>query len=84
MHLSATSRGVDRMAISRGISKTRRKALAKWFPAIGAAAEDARTAAKLETWEILTDVEQVSNLFASFEDARQGKIVSMDQAFGDL
>jgi hypothetical protein len=43
-----------------------------------------RTAARLETLEILLDVEQVTDLLSSLDDLRQGNIVSMNSAFGDL
>ena len=72
------------MAISRRMSRAKRKALAQWFPTIAEIAADERHAAKLETLEIMTDVEQVSTLFASMEDMRQGRIVGLKDAFGDL
>ena len=72
------------MAVSKGMSNSKRKALAKWFPTIAEVANNARTAAQLETVEIMMDIEQVSDLFASFEDLRQGRVVSLKNAFGDL
>lgn len=72
------------MAISKGLSQAKKKALARWFPTLAAVADDGRTAARLETLEILMDIEQVSELFASLADTRQGQIVTMNHAFGDL
>lgn len=68
------------MAVSKGIGKSRKKALARWFPSISEAA----TASHVETLEILTDLDQVTAMFSSFEDVRQGRIVNMKSAFGDL
>lgn len=72
------------MAESKGMSKTARKALSRWLPELAGAATDALGASRIETFEILTDVEQVTELFASFEDVRKGRIVTMSDAFGDL
>jgi hypothetical protein len=76
------------MGVSKGIAESRRKALGKWFPVAAEVARnlvnDARTASRLETIEVLTDLDQVTTLFASLEDWRSGQIVSMDTAFGDL
>jgi hypothetical protein len=72
------------MANSKGMSKSKRKALGRLFPSIAAAAEGTRTAARLETLEILMDIDQVTDLLASFDDFRQGRIVNMSKAFGDL
>lgn len=76
------------MGVAKGIATTQKKAISRWFPAIAGVADslvkDSRTAARLETVEILTDVEQVSSLFASMEDWRLGQIVGLDSAFGDL
>jgi hypothetical protein len=72
------------MAVSKGVSKAKNKALARWFPTIADLAADERNAAKLETLEILMDIEQVADLFASFEEARKGQVVNMNAAFGDL
>lgn len=43
-----------------------------------------RTVARLETLEILLNVEQVTDFLSSLDDLRQGNIVSMNSAFGDL
>lgn len=72
------------MGLFNGNSNAERKATARWFPSIAAAATEAIGSARLETLEILTDVEQVSLLFASLEEARKGHIVTMSDAFGDL
>ncbi|MCE3234873.1 MAG: hypothetical protein K0Q50_1053 [Vampirovibrio sp.] len=72
------------MSESKGISRSRRKALSSWLPGVAEAATEALGASRLETLEILTDVEQVSDLFASLDDMRKGRIVSMSDAFGDL
>lgn len=40
--------------------------------------------ASAETIEILTDVEQVTDLLCSLDEARKGHVVSFMQAFGDL
>lgn len=42
------------------------------------------SSASAETLEILTDVEQVSDLLCSLDEARKGQVVSFSQAFGDL
>lgn len=84
MHLSVITGDIHAMAESRGMSKTGRKALSRWLPGIASAATDALGASRIETFEILTDVEQVTELFASFEDVRKGRIVNMSDAFGDL
>lgn len=76
------------MGVSREFSSVKRKKLAKWFPVIAETAKaiisDSRSAARLETAEILLDIEQVTTLFSSLEDWRSGQIMSMDTAFGDL
>jgi hypothetical protein len=76
------------MALSKSASKSKRKTLAKVFPVIGdlleRAVSDSRVAAKLETVELLMDVEQATYLLASLDDFRQGHIVHADTAFGDL
>lgn len=76
------------MGVSKGIAKSKQKALAKWFPVIAEAAQnlvnDDRTASRLETVEILADLDQVTTLFSSLDDWRSGQIVSIDTAFGDL
>jgi len=51
---------------------------------VAEAAAGALGKSRLETLEILTDIEQISDVFASFEDVRQGRIVSFSDAFGDL
>jgi hypothetical protein len=76
--------GSDAMASSKDMPNSKRKALSRLFPALAAAAEHGRTAARLETLEIMMDVEQISDLLTSFEDLRQGRIVNMNNAFGDL
>ena len=72
------------MAESKGFSQSKQKGLSRWLPTVADVAADALGKTRLETLEILTDVEQVSDLFASFEDARLGRIVNMRDAFGDL
>lgn len=72
------------MSESKGISSSKRKSLSRWLPSVAEAATEALGASRLETLEILTDVEQVSDLFASLEDMRNGRIVSLSDAFGDL
>jgi hypothetical protein len=76
------------MGVSKGIAKSKQKALTKWFPVIAEAAQnlvnDERAASRLETVEILADLDQVTTLFSSLDDWRSGQIVSMDTAFGDL
>ena len=76
------------MSTSRDISKGRRRGMANAFPILtelaSGAMEHPRTAARLETLEILMDVEQVSDLLSSFEDLSKGRITSMSSAFGDL
>lgn len=70
------------MPLSNGNAEA--KAGAHWFASLAIAAADSVGAARLETLEIVTDVEQVSLLFASLDDARHGRIVNMSEAFGDL
>jgi hypothetical protein len=72
------------MGESKGIANARRKSLSRWLPGLVEAAADRLGAARLETLEIMTDVEQVSALFASLDDVRHGHIVTMSDAFGDL
>jgi len=72
------------MAESKGMSNAKRQGLSRWLPTIADAAAGAIGETKLETLEILTDIEQVSELFASFDDVRLGRIVNMSDAFGDL
>ena len=73
------------MGHSKGMDKARKQGL---FPTIAAVAADLtksrRAAAHLETMEILLDVEQVTDLLASLDDMRHGRIVSMNSAFEDL
>lgn len=74
--------------MGKSIAKSKRKALGKWFPVIADVAHNlvnnTKTASRLETIEVLSDLDQVTTLFASLEDWRSGQIVSMDTAFGDL
>ncbi len=42
------------------------------------------TDASAETLEILMDIDQVSELLGSFQDVQLGKMVPVEQAFGDL
>jgi hypothetical protein len=72
------------MAESKGLSESRRKALTRWLPGLAEVAVDRLGAARIETLELMTDVEQVGTLFASLEDMRRGHIVNMSDAFGDL
>jgi hypothetical protein len=82
------SEGIADMGVSKGIAKSKQKALAKWFPVIAETAHnlmnDGRTASRLETVGILSDLDQVTTLFSSLDDWRSGQIVTMDTAFGDL
>ncbi|WP_303672904.1 hypothetical protein [Vampirovibrio chlorellavorus] len=55
-----------------------------WFSSVAAAAVDAVGASRMETLEIVTDVEQISMLLSSLDDSRSGRILSMSDAFGDL
>lgn len=64
------------MTISKSLSKTKSKLLQRWFGDV--------SEATAETVEILMDIEQVSQLLASFEDVRQGQLIPMDSAFSDL
>jgi hypothetical protein len=75
---------VTDMGESKGIAKARRTALSRWLPGIADATADRLGKARLETLEVMTDVEQVSTLFASLDDVRRGHIVTMHDAFGDL
>jgi hypothetical protein len=75
---------VHAMAESKGMSESKSRGLGRWFPTVAQAAEGALGATRLETLEILTDMEQLSDMFASFEDVRHGRIVNMSDAFGDL
>ncbi|WP_373531385.1 hypothetical protein [Vampirovibrio sp.] len=70
------------MSLSNGNAES--KAGNFWFSSLAMAAADSIGASRAETLEIVTDVEQVSFLLASLEDARQGRIISMNEAFGDL
>lgn len=69
------------MPLSNGRAKTNDQS---WFSSVAAAVADAIGASRLETLEIMTDVEQVSLLFSSLDDARQGRVVNISEAFGDL
>lgn len=69
------------MSLSNGQASTKSQG---WFASIVAAVTDSVGASRLETLEIMTDVEQVSLLFSSLDDARQGRMVNMSEAFGDL
>jgi hypothetical protein len=72
------------MAESKRMSKTNRRDITRFLPSVAEAAAGALGKSRLETLEILTDIEQISDVFASFEDVRQGRIVSFSDAFGDL
>ncbi len=78
------TRGNVAMSLSDGNTNAERKVATRWFSSVAAAATDAIGASRIETLEIVTDVEQVSLLFASLDDVRQGRIVNMSDAFGDL
>jgi hypothetical protein len=75
-------RGRFGMSLSNG--KAESKAGRYWFSSLAMAVVDSIGASRAETLEIVTDVEQVSLLFAGLDDARQGRIISMSEAFGDL
>ena len=77
-------RGVYTMAESRELSESKSQGLGRWLSTLIGNSADTVGAARLETLEIMTDIEQVSEIFASFEDIRQGRIVKMSDAFGDL
>jgi hypothetical protein len=72
------------MGESKGMANARKRTLSRWFPCIAEAVADKLGTARLETLEIMTDVEQVSTLFASLDDMRRGHILAMADAFGDL
>jgi hypothetical protein len=72
------------MGASRNPTYTRLKGIGRLFPVLAEVLEQPRTAARLETLEIIMDVEQVSDLLSSWDDARKGRILSMQDAFGDL
>ncbi len=55
-----------------------------WFSSVAAAAVDTLGASRMETLEIVTDVEQITMLLSSLDDSRSGRILSMSDAFGDL
>lgn len=55
-----------------------------WFSSVAAAAVDAVGASRMETLEIVTDVEQITMLLSSLDDSRSGRILSISDAFGDL
>lgn len=64
-------------------------AAAKSIPAaisqkLAALVLDRVTAADVETLSILMDVDQVSHLLQSMQEARLGQHVSMSEAFSDL
>jgi hypothetical protein len=85
MHLSVTTWGFAAdMGESKGMMNARRKSLFRWLPGIAETAADRLGATRLETLEIMTDVDQVSTLFASLDDVRRGHIVNISEAFGDL
>lgn len=64
------------MGISQAAVKAKMKLLERFFPEA--------TEAQAETFEILMDLEQISAVLSSMEDARQGRLVSCEDAFGDL
>lgn len=68
------------MPLSNGDARTS----GGWLTSIAAAATEAIGSARLETLEIMTDVEQVGLLFSSMDDVRQGRVLNMSEAFGDL
>jgi hypothetical protein len=70
------------MSLSNGNAEA--KAGRYWFSSLAMAAVDSLGASRAETLEIVTDVEQVSLLLASLDDARHGRIISMNESFGDL
>ena len=72
------------MGASRNPAYTRLKGLGRFFPVLADVMEQPRTEARLETLEILLDVEQVSDLLCSWDDARHGRVLAMQDAFGDL
>lgn len=72
------------MEFAKETAKSQYKTLGRLFPTLAGALDNAKSAARLETLEILMDIEQVSDLLSSFDEARQGRIVNMNSAFGDL
>ena len=84
LYMCSELRDVLCMAESRGLSESKRRGLGRWFPTVADAAAGLVGEKQLETLEILTDMEQLSDMFASFEDVRRGHIVNMSDAFGDL
>lgn len=83
-HVSVIHGDVHVMAETKGLSKAKQRAMARWLPTLAEVAADKLGASRIETLEILTDVDQVTSLFASLEELRQGHIVKMSDAFGDL
>jgi len=65
-------------------AESNQKGLARLFPTLAKVLDHPNTAATIETMEIVLDVEQVSHLLSSWDDARHGRIVSIQDAFGDL
>ncbi len=61
-----------------------RRSAKGFFSALHKAVCDPRNVARLETLEIMTDVEQVMDLLNGLDDLRKGRLASMKQAFGDL
>ena len=72
------------MSSSKSNAKSGQKAIGRLFPTLAGIVADKVGASRLETLELMTDVEQVSQLFSSMDDKRQGRVVSMSDAFGDL
>lgn len=70
------------MPLSNGSAKA--DGNSSWFSSVAMAAVDAVGASRIETLEIVTDVEQISMLLSSLDDSRSGRILSMKDAFGDL
>jgi hypothetical protein len=65
-------------------AESNQKGITRLFPVLAKVLDHPQTAVSLETMEIVMDVEQVSHLLGSWDDARHGRIVSMKDAFGDL
>jgi hypothetical protein len=72
------------MGASRNPVYTRLKGLGRFFPLLADLLEQPRTEARLETLEILLDVEQVSDLLSGWEDLRHCRVLAMQEAFVDL
>jgi hypothetical protein len=65
-------------------TESNQKSFTRLFPTLAKVLDNPQAATTIETLEIILDVEQLSHLLRSWDDARHGRIVSMQDAFGDL